>query len=105
MTSDSLRAQHERLGRAVTRLVSEHAANLESAPVAPAATPAELKELFNEPMPLAGMSAEEILAEFEHDVVAHAMMVPSPRYFGQFNPTPLAIGVWADALASALNQN
>jgi aromatic-L-amino-acid decarboxylase len=33
------------------------------------------------------------------------MMVPSPRYFGQFNPTPLPIGVWADALTSVLNQN
>ena len=33
------------------------------------------------------------------------MQVPSPRYFGQFNPTPLAIGVWADALCSSLNQN
>jgi hypothetical protein len=33
------------------------------------------------------------------------MGVPSPRYFGQFNPTPLPIGVWADALSSMLNQN
>jgi aromatic-L-amino-acid decarboxylase len=33
------------------------------------------------------------------------MQVPSPRYFGQFNPTPLALGVWADALCSSLNQN
>src|SRR5258708_36572450 len=33
------------------------------------------------------------------------MQVPSPHYFGQFNPTPLAIGVWADALCSSLNQN
>src|SRR5260370_12952301 len=33
------------------------------------------------------------------------MQVASPRYFGQFNPPPLAIGVWADALCSALNQN
>ncbi len=51
------------------------------------------------------MPAEEILTQFERDVAPHAMQVPSPRYFGQFNPTPLAIGVWADALCSALNQN
>jgi aromatic-L-amino-acid decarboxylase len=38
-------------------------------------------------------------------VITHAMQVPSPRYFGQFNPTPLPIGVWADALSSVLNQN
>jgi len=33
------------------------------------------------------------------------MNIPSPRYFGLFNPTPLPIAVWADTLASALNQN
>ncbi len=105
MTSESLREEHERLGLAVTRLISEHAARLDSAPVASAATPADLKLLFDEPLPIAGIAAEEILMQFERDVAPHAMQVPSPRYFGQFNPTPLAIGVWADALCSALNQN
>ena len=105
MTSESLSEQHQRLGRAVTRLISEHAARLESAPVVSRATPADLKLLFDEPLPQAGISAEEIFAQFARDVEPHAMQVPSPRYFGQFNPTPLAIGVWADALCSALNQN
>ena len=105
MTSESLSEQHQRLGRAVTKLISEHAARLESAPVTSSATPADLKRLFDEPMPVVGISAEEILAQFARDVEPHAMQVPSPRYFGQFNTTPLAIGVWADALCSALNQN
>jgi glutamate/tyrosine decarboxylase-like PLP-dependent enzyme len=105
MTSESLREQHERLGRAVTRLISEHAARLESAPVASPATPSDLRELFDEPMPLDGSTADEILERFAADIAPHAMQVPSPRYFGQFNPAPLAIGVWADALCSALNQN
>jgi glutamate/tyrosine decarboxylase-like PLP-dependent enzyme len=105
MTSESLREEHERLGLAVTRLISEHAARLDSAPVTSAATPADLKLLFDEPLPAVGMAAEEILMQFERDVAPHAMQVPSPRYFGQFNPTPLAIGVWADALCSSLNQN
>src|SRR6266478_6998966 len=105
MTSESLREEHERLGLAVTRIVSEHAGRLDSAAVASAATPADLKLLFDEALPVAGMPAEAILLRFERDVAPHAMQVPSPRYFGQFNPTPLAIGVWADALCSALNQN
>jgi aromatic-L-amino-acid decarboxylase len=105
MTSESLSEQHQRLGRAVTRLISEHADRLESAPVTSRATPADLKLLFDEPLPQVGISAEEILAQFARDVEPHAMQVPSPHYFGQFNPTPLAIGVWADALCSALNQN
>lgn len=105
MSSESLSEQHEKLGRAVTALISEHAAALESAPLTSTATPADLKRLFDEPLPLAGMPAEEILEQFARDVAPHAMQIPSPRYFGQFNPTPLAIGVWADALCSALNQN
>jgi glutamate/tyrosine decarboxylase-like PLP-dependent enzyme len=105
MTSESLSEQHQKLGHAVTKLISEHAARLESAPVTSRATPLDLKRLFDEPFPLTGMRAEEILEQFARDVEPHAMQVPSPHYFGQFNPTPLAIGVWADALCSALNQN
>src|SRR5437870_3172359 len=105
MTSESLREQHESLGRAVTKLIIEQAAKLDSAPVTSPATPAELRTLFDEPLPINGMPAEDILAQFARDVAPHAMRIPSPRYFGQFNPTPLAIGVWADALCSALNQN
>src|SRR5713101_6374222 len=105
MTSESLREEHERLGLAVTRLISEHAGRLEAAPVTSLATPAQLRMLFDEPLPIKGMPAEDILAQFARDVAPHAMQIPSPRYFGQFNPTPLAIGVWADALCSALNQN
>src|SRR5713101_8902612 len=105
MTSESLSEQHKRLGRAVTNLISEHAARLESAPVTSTATPADLKRLFDEPIPVAGVTAEEIFEKVARDVAPHAMQVPSPHYFGQFNPTPLAIGVWADALCSALNQN
>jgi glutamate/tyrosine decarboxylase-like PLP-dependent enzyme len=105
MDSKSLSELHKQLGQVVTRLISEHAARLETAPLTSAATPAELERLFDEPLPIAGVSADEILAQFERDIAPHAMQVPSPRYFGQFNPTPIAIGVWADALCSALNQN
>jgi aromatic-L-amino-acid decarboxylase len=56
-------------------------------------------------LPANGLSADEILARFERDVAAHAMQIASPRYYGLFNPTPLPLAVWADALASAINQN
>jgi len=105
MSSETLREQHEKLGRAVTKLIAEHASRLDSAPVTSPATPDDLKQLFNEPLPVTGTPAEKILDQFARDVAPHAMQVPSPHYFGQFNPTPLAIGVWADALCSSLNQN
>ena len=104
MLEDSVE-QHERLGRAVTSIIADFAASLDTRRVASEATPADLEKLFAEPSPETGISIEEILDRFRNDVARHAMAVPSPRYFGQFNPTPLPIGVWADALAAALNQN
>src|ERR1041385_2990732 len=105
MNPDSLSAQHEQIGRAVVKLIAEPAANLDSLPIKSGATPNDLAKLFDEPLPVAGTSPDEILEKFSAEIAAHAQQVPSPRYFGQFNPTPLAIGVWADALSSSLNQN
>ena len=97
--------QHAQLGRAVTSIITEIVASLDSHRVTSEATPADLEKLFAEPLPEHGIGIEEILARFTNEIAPHAMRVPSPRYFGQFNPTPLPIGVWADALSSVLNQN
>src|SRR5678816_2175645 len=97
--------QHEMLGHAVTEIIKELVSDLDSRPVTSKATPEDLERLFNEPLPENGAPIEQILERFTKEVAPHAMQVPSPRYYGQFNPTPLPIGVWADALCSALNQN
>src|SRR5215831_18686199 len=73
MTSDELAEQHELLGRAVTKLISEHAARLDAARVTSRATPEELKRLFAEPLPQAGSSAEQILQQFAEKVGPDAM--------------------------------
>jgi glutamate/tyrosine decarboxylase-like PLP-dependent enzyme len=93
------------LGNAVPRIIVEHVAGLATRRVTPEATPSQLEKLFDEPLPEKGISLEEILARFRDDVAPNSMGVPNPRYYGQFNPTPLPIGVWADALCSMLNQN
>ena len=102
---ENIVAQHEQLGNAVTQIITEYAASLESRPVASEATPAQLESLFAEPFPEDCIPIEEILETFRTSIASHAMTISSPRYFGQFNPTPLPVGVWADALCSALNQN
>ncbi|HKP82328.1 MAG TPA: pyridoxal-dependent decarboxylase [Pyrinomonadaceae bacterium] len=102
---DEFVEQHRFLGNAVPRIIVEHVAGLASRRVTPEATPEQLEKLFDEPLPEKGIPLEEILARFRDDVAPNAMGVPSPKYFGQFNPTPLPIGVWADALSSMLNQN
>lgn len=102
---DEFVEQHRLLGNAVPRIIVDHVAGLASRRVTPEATPAQLEILFDEPLPEKGIAIEEILARFREDVAPNAMGVISPRYFGQFNPTPLPIGVWADVLSSMLNQN
>jgi aromatic-L-amino-acid decarboxylase len=97
--------QHRQLGKAVAEIVSEHVAGLADRRVTPEAAPAQLEKLFDEPLPETGVSIDEILSRFRNDIAPHAMGVPSPRYFGQFNPTPLPIAVWADVFTSMLNQN
>src|SRR5215213_9118507 len=102
---DDFVEQHRFLGPAVARIIADHVAGLATRRVTPDATPADLEKLFDDPLPEKGIALEEILKRFRDDIAPNAMGVPSPRYFGQFNPTPLPIGVWADALSSMLNQN
>jgi len=98
-------AEHERLGRAAAEIVLEYARSLDTRRVCSKATPADLEKLFDEPLPREGGEALEVFQRFAQEIVPHAMHIPSPRYYGLFNPTPLPVAVWADALASALNQN
>ena len=105
MSMKDIAEQHEQIGKLVIRIITDFARQLDSRRVTSEATVADTERLFDEPFPETGIGPEEILARFENDVAPHAMLVPSPRYFGQFNPTPLPIGVWADALTSVLNQN
>ena len=104
-TLRTLADEHERLGRAAVEIVAAYARALDSARVCSEATPGELEKLFDEPLPREGASVEEVFGRFEREIVPHAMNIPSPRYYGLFNPTPLPVGVWADALAAAINQN
>ena len=105
LSGSLLGAEHEYLGRAVTKIISDYARSLDEMPVTSDATPGDLEKIFDEPLPSQGLGVDEILARFESEVAPHAMQIPSPRYYGLFNPTPLPIAVWADALASAINQN
>jgi glutamate/tyrosine decarboxylase-like PLP-dependent enzyme len=105
LAPDLLGDEHERLGRAATKIISDYVRSLDKRPVTSDAGPVDLAKIFDEPLPAEGINADEILAQFERDVIPHAMQIPSPRYYGLFNPTPLPLAVWADALASAINQN
>ncbi len=100
-SGDDIRA----LGAAVTEWIAGHFEALGDLPVVPDTTPDASFRRFAGPLPEEGLPWPEVLARFERDVVPLSFHLPSPRYFGLMNPTPLPIAVFAEALAAALNQN
>lgn len=93
------------MGADVARWVAEHFAALHTLPVVPDVTPAQTFALFDEPVPEDGTPWPALLERFKRDVAANSFHLPSPRYFGLMNPTPLPIAVFGEAMAAALNQN
>jgi aromatic-L-amino-acid decarboxylase len=99
--ADDVRA----LGRAVAEWVAGHYEALGTLAVVPDTTPSATFALFDEPVPELGEPWHRLLERFQREVAANSLHLPSPRYFGLMNPTPLPIAVFAEALAAALNQN
>ena len=93
------------MGQAMAEWIAEHYAALQRLPVVPATTPAQTFALFDQPLPEHGATWQSLLERFKREVVPNSFHLPSPRYFGLMNPTPLPIAVFAEALAAALNQN
>jgi glutamate/tyrosine decarboxylase-like PLP-dependent enzyme len=93
------------LAKAAAEWIARHFSDLGSLPVIPDTTPAQTFARFAEPLPEEATPWPALLERFERDVVPLSFHLPSPRYFGLMNPTPLPIAVISEALAAALNQN
>ena len=93
------------IGARVNELIATYIRSRHSRPITDPTPVEELRGLFDEPMPRAGMPHEALLDDFADRVMSHTTASTSPGYFGLMNPTPMLIGIYADALASAINQN
>jgi len=102
---DPAAADVRALGRAASEWIARHYEALRDLPVIPAVTPAQTFALFAEPLPEAPTPWASLFERFEREVVPNSFHLPSPRYFGLMNPTPLPVAVFAEAMAAALNQN
>lgn len=100
-TGDDVRA----VGQAACEWIAQHYEALRELPVVPDTTPQQTFALFSEPLPEHGSSWPALFERFKRDIVANSFHLPSPRYFGLMNPTPLPVAVFGEALAAALNQN
>jgi len=95
----------QEIGDRVTKIVGEVLASRTTQPITDPTSIGELRALFDEPIPREGMNHGEILDLFSRRVVPHTTVSTSPGYMGLMNPTPVTVGIFADALISLINQN
>ena len=93
------------VGHRVVDLLSGYLEGIEEKPVFPSLEPAALTRLFAEPLPQDPSSAESVISELEQKLLPNCTHVGHPGYMGLITPSPSPIGIIADFICSALNQN
>jgi aromatic-L-amino-acid/L-tryptophan decarboxylase len=93
------------VGHRVVDLLAEYLENIEEKPVFPDIEPATLNRFFAEQLPQDPSTAENILSELEQKLLPNCTHVGHPGYMGLITPSPSPIGIIADFICSALNQN
>jgi aromatic-L-amino-acid/L-tryptophan decarboxylase len=92
-------------GHQVVDLLAEYFDRIEEKPVFPAAEPRMVNHLFGEPLPQNPSSPDVVLGEIKDKLLPYCTNVGHPGYMGLITPSPNPVGVIADFIASALNQN
>jgi glutamate/tyrosine decarboxylase-like PLP-dependent enzyme len=93
------------VGHRVVDLLAEYLEHIEEKPVFPNVEPRVLSELFAEALPQDPSPAETVLQELEEKLLPYCTHVGHPGYMGLITPSPSPIGVIANFICSALNQN
>ncbi len=93
------------VGHRVVDFLAEYLDHIEEKRVFPEAEPRTTNELFAEPLPQDPSSAEDVLYELETKLLPYCTNVGHPGYMGLITPSPNPVGIIADFICSALNQN
>ncbi|PID80626.1 hypothetical protein CSA17_03805 [bacterium DOLJORAL78_65_58] len=93
------------MGYQFVDMIVEYWKGLEGRRVYGPLSPVGLDEMFKESLPEQGAPLAEVLQEVRTRVFPNTMAIGSRRYFGMMNPAPMPVAVFAEALASAMNQN
>ena len=93
------------VGHRVVDLLAEYLEHIEEKPVFPKVEPRQLQALFAEALPQNPTPAENVLREVEEKLLPYCTHVGHPGYMGLITPSPSPVGVIADFICSALNQN
>jgi aromatic-L-amino-acid decarboxylase len=92
-------------GHRVVDLLAQYFAGIEERRLFPDVEPSTLNDFFAEPLPQEGQAADEVLRLLEEKLLPYCTHVGHPGYLGLITPSPNPMGVLADFICSALNQN
>ena len=98
-TSEELK----RVGYAVVDLIAEHVSELPEKPVFRPVPREVAEDLTQAPLPINGESADSILSQFAEKIAPYPMGNGHPRFYAWVNSPPTPMGVFADALAAAMD--
>jgi aromatic-L-amino-acid decarboxylase len=93
------------LGHRVVDLLADYFGHIEEKRVFPDAEPQTVNQLFDEVLPQDPSSADSVLDELEDKLLPYCTNVGHPGYMGLITPSPNPVGVIADFICSAVNQN
>ena len=93
------------VGHQVVDLVAEYLDGIEEKRVFPDVEPQTTNALFAEPLPQDPSPTESVLNELETKLFPYCTNVGHPGYMGLITPSPSPVGIIADFICSALNQN
>jgi len=98
-SADELR----RIGYRIVDIIVEHLTRLREQPVF-RPFPRDLAAAYlDADPPEEGLTADVILDKFEKEIAPYPFGNGHPRFFGWVNPPPSVFGIFADALAAAMN--
>src|SRR6185436_15720300 len=97
------REEIQRIGYRVVDLIADHLATLPSEPVFRPVPPELVQQFLSTPAPVAPVPPQDILRAFEETIEPYPFGNGHPRFWGWVNSPPAVMGVFADALAAAMN--
>jgi glutamate/tyrosine decarboxylase-like PLP-dependent enzyme len=93
----------QRVGYCVVDLIAQHLTTLRDRPVFQPFPQELAASLLDQPPPETGLEPEEILTRFSRFVEPYPFGNGHPRFFGWVNSPPAIMGIFAEALAAAMN--
>ncbi len=92
-------------GHRVVDFLADYLDHIEEKRVFPDVEPRTVNELFAESLPQDPSSSELVFSELEKKLFPYCTNVGHPGYMGLITPSPNPVGIIADFICSAINQN